>query len=798
MTKFIRKSLHSKILFLIIGLITIGVVISIFWELKNREQELLEEKLRSSKFLAQPILKAIYEDMLEERADMARHLINSLGNVEGIDLFIIRSNGREEAFKDLKTIKAVKKEYGEVKPEWLTDHPDEPRNVAKGVDSPEFKDAYGKFRENWGRGEVYYIEKGDGDPVLTYLQPIEKKAKCSSCHSPQGARGILVIRTPLKDMYAILGRIRTQWFATGLFAITAGGFLLSMLIKRSITGPIKKNMEVIRRIAEGKGDMSERVEVTSEDEIGYLTAAFNNMLDTLEKRADENKKLFSLVSKSKEEWMATFDAIQDLISIHDKNYRILKVNKALADKFKARPEELIGKKCHELFYHKDTPHEFCPHTKTLQTADVADAEVDDFFIDGTYKVTTFPVFDEQGSVWASVHVARDITQEKVLREQLLHAEKLSSMGKLVAGIAHELNNPLMGIMGFSQILMDMPGEKKVEEIKEKLRKIYHESLRTAKIVQNLLTFARTKKTEREHLNVNEILRHTYELREYSLKANNITVVLSLDPNLPKTMVDLYQLQQVFINIINNAEDAMVSHRGKGRLEIKTRVNRGRIEIIFKDDGPGIPRDIRHKVFDPFFTTKDVGKGTGLGLSITHGIVTEHGGTIEIACPEDGGTAFVIELPVFGKDEWTELKRTADSALQAQPSASGKKVLVADDEPSIREALSDILSKEGFKVDIARDGQEALDQLERKRYALIITDVKMPGVSGMELYDAVSIKHAYLKNKVIMLTGDVFSEDIKNFLDKRKVPYILKPFEPKELLGLITKVLSPASTAAEKA
>ncbi|MBI5642021.1 MAG: response regulator [Deltaproteobacteria bacterium] len=795
----LKRSLHSRILVLIVGLISIGVIISIYWELKHKEEELLDEKLRASRFMAQPILNAIYEDMLEERADMARHLINSLSKGEGIEsLYIVRSNGTEEAFKDLKTINEVKKEFGEVKPEWLTDHADVKENIAKGVNTAEFKSAFKSFKENWARGEIYYIDKTDHEnPVFIYLHPIEKKAKCNTCHATEGARGILVIRTSLVDMYGILAKGRNQWIISGVLAISIGGVLLSLLIKKSITGPIQKNVEVIKRIAEGRGDISERVEVTAENEVGYLASAFNNMLDTLGKRADENKKLFELVTKSKEEWVATFDAIQDLISIHDKDYRILKINKALARKFNAQPEELIGTRCYELLYNCGEPKCDCPHSRTLKTGNIADAEVDDLVFEGIFKVTTFPVYNDAGEVWASVHVARDITQEKMLREQLLHAEKLSSVGKLVAGIAHELNNPLMGIMGFSQILMDTPGDKKLDDIKDKLRKIYHESLRTAKIVQNLLTFARAKKTEREYHNINEILKHTVELREYSLKANNIQVTMQFDETLPKTMVDLFQLQQVFINIMNNAEDAMVARKGKGKLEIKTRKNRRKIEISFKDDGPGISKEIIHKVFDPFFTTKDVGKGTGLGLSITHGIITEHGGSIDIMSPDEGGAIVTIELPIVEKEQWAEVKKAVDTgaAVSHGNALSGKKVLIVDDEKSIREALYSILSREGFKVDTARDGREALEILERNKMTLLITDIKMPGYSGMDLYESVMQKHAYLKDRIIIVTGDVFSQDVKEFLTKSGCPYILKPFEPKKLTDLIQTVLAEDITSA---
>src|SRR4030067_3377544 len=177
-----KRGLHSKILISILSLIAIGVIISIVWEVKNKERELLDEKLRASRFMAQPVLTAIYEDMLEERADLARHLISSLSRGEGIEsLYIVRSNGVDEAFRDLKTIRDVEKEFGEVKPEWLTDHPDEKVNIARGTETPEFREAVREFRRDWQRGEIYYIDESGDQPLFTYLMPIEQKQKCKHC-----------------------------------------------------------------------------------------------------------------------------------------------------------------------------------------------------------------------------------------------------------------------------------------------------------------------------------------------------------------------------------------------------------------------------------------------------------------------------------------------------------------------------------------------------------------------------------------------------------------------------------------
>jgi nitrogen-specific signal transduction histidine kinase len=412
-----------------------------------------------------------------------------------------------------------------------------------------------------------------------------------------------------------------------------------------------------------------------------------------------------------------------------------------------------------------------------------DVEVDTLVIDGTYKITTFPIKNEKGEINAVVHVARDVSMEKTLGEKLLDAEKLSSMGKLVAGIAHELNNPLMGIMGFSQLLMDTPDERQVKDVKGKLEKIYHESMRTARIVQNLLTFARATASKREYTDINETIKSTIDLRGYSLRSNNIEIKLNLDKTIPPTMVDKFQMQQVFINIINNAEDAMLGASGKGVLEIKTALKDGQIEITFSDDGPGVPPGIIGKVFDPFFTTKDVGRGTGLGLSITHGIVAEHGGSISMESTEGRGTRVRISLPV---EDGAETVPDADIELPGKD-LGGLKILLVEDEPSIRESISVFLREEGLAVDVASNGAEALKAMGEKEYALIVTDMKMSGINGIELYEQTAFKFPHLKKSFIMLTGDVFSEDTKAFIEEHGCPCLLKPFDPRELLEVIINV-----------
>jgi len=786
----IKESIHAKILVVIMAFMSIGAVVAISYEMKVREHDLLLEKLRASRFMARPVLDVVYEDMVEERADLARRLLKALGREKDVQIRIIRNNGREEAFRDLKTIEKVRRKIGRVRPEWIDGHENVKENIVPGTGSEKFKRAFRAFMKDPRRPPISYREERDGRVFFIYLHPIEARPACARCHDGRKARGLIMISTPLEKMYAGLARNKAQWFGAGVLCVFLGGIIISVLVKKTVTGPLRKKVEIIKRIAEGEEGISARLEVSSRDEMGYLADAFNKMLDRLQRRALENRRLFRSVEKGKAEWMATFDSIHDLISIHDSDDRIVRVNMALAERYGKRPGEIIGMTCAEAFYRGGAHDSLCPHRRTVETGLAMDVEVDALVIDGTFKITTFPIKNETGGVRAVVHVARDVTMEKELGEKLLHAEKLSSMGKLVAGIAHELNNPLMGIMGYSQLLMDTPDDKKLGEVKGKLEKIYHESMRTARIVQNLLTFARAAGSKKEYADVNELIRSTLELREYTLRSNSIEVRLRLDDSLPPTMVDKYQMQQVFINVINNAEDAMLSTDGKGVLDIETRQAHGRIEIIFADDGPGVPREILGKVFDPFFTTKDVGRGTGLGLSISHGILAEHGGNITLENRPGGGARARIDLPIVSVDKGAVAATDKDGAGEFD--LSGSCALLVEDEPSIRASMEDFLSAHGLDIDVVENGVEALLVMEHRDYDVVLTDLKMAGMNGVELYREATRRWPGLARRFVVITGDVFSEDMRAFFEEQGCPCLLKPFELPQLLALLREVLGDDS------
>jgi PAS domain S-box-containing protein len=362
-------------------------------------------------------------------------------------------------------------------------------------------------------------------------------------------------------------------------------------------------------------------------------------VDVTERRQAENR-----LRQAAEEWRRTFDSITDGVSILDNHARLLKVNRAFADIFKKKPQELIGKVCCELIHGTATPIHGCPHQITLQMGKAAQLEVFEPNLGIYLDVSTSPIFDDSGRVSGSVHICRDITERKHMEEKLLTTDRLSSVGELASGIAHELNNPLTGVIGLSELLLksDVP-----DAVREDLEVIFSEAQRAAQVVKNLLTFTRKHPQVRQMLNINDVIHKVLHLRAYEEKVNNIEVVTCLASDLPEISADYFQLQQVFLNIVINAEYFMLETHNRGKLVITTERAGDYVRASFADDGSGISKEHMRHLFDPFFTTKEVGKGTGLGLSICHGIVTAHGGNIYARSEPGQGATFVVELPVRG-------------------------------------------------------------------------------------------------------------------------------------------------------
>ena len=337
-------------------------------------------------------------------------------------------------------------------------------------------------------------------------------------------------------------------------------------------------------------------------------------------------------------------------------------------------------------------------------------------------------------------LVRDVSERKKLEDQtrdlyhqLLQAEKLAALGQTISGVAHELNNPLATILTWAERLSQRPPSEIDEKTKRGLETILSESERAAKIVRNLLTFARKRQSTRAMVDLNHVVRETLALRSYEQRITNITIVDALASGLPQVFADAHQVQQVLLNLIINAEQAMLTANGRGTLVVRSwhDVERESIVLEINDDGPGIAEELQPKIFDPFFTTKEVGKGTGLGLTVAYAIVQEHGGRIRLA--SNAGIGRVVLCRASGQRHAAAAAATAARRQSDFDALAGSTVLVVEDEPALAAAVSEALTDAGFVVDRAGDGEEALRRVGAKSYDLIVCDLKMPKIDGMRFY-----------------------------------------------------------------
>jgi len=496
----------------------------------------------------------------------------------------------------------------------------------------------------------------------------------------------------------------------------------------------------------------------------------------------ENARLYRDAVRARGNLEAWLNSMDDCVVISGRDYRIEFVNEAAARDFGISIGDsyptTLGKETQppHLITQQNKPIDKCVSHYTIN------------FVDREFDVVAAPLSNADGGL-SMIEVFRDITErkrveleKKELEQKVQLSDRLASIGEMASGIAHEINNPLTGVIGFSQLLMekDVP-----EDIRKDLEIIHDGSQRVAGIVKGLLTFARQHKSERTYSDINQLVDNTVALRAYALETSNIRAAIVLDPDLPWTMADAGQLQQVFLNIIINAEIEMKKARGKGNLIIKTEKIADTIRISFTDDGPGIARENLGKVFDPFFTTKEVGEGTGLGLSLSHGIIAEHNGQIYAESEPGKGATFVIEIPVVAEEEREEeMNGPADEPVKTTVAS----ILIVDDEPDILKFLSHLLAAEGHQVETAGNSSDALEMIKSRRYSLILSDIKLPDMSGIELYQHIKKITPSLTKRVVFITGDVTGSDTRKFLTENKAHYVTKPFDIKQLKEELNRVL----------
>ncbi|MGH9869272.1 MAG: ATP-binding protein [Candidatus Polarisedimenticolia bacterium] len=404
-----------------------------------------------------------------------------------------------------------------------------------------------------------------------------------------------------------------------------------------------------------------------------------------------------------------------------------------------------------------------------------------------YSATCSPVKASSPGVRGLVVVLSDVTDARRMQAQLSQNERLSALGEMISGVAHELNNPLATVMGLAQRLQDLPVEN---DVRSRLVTIGSEASRCQRIVQNLLHFARPHSPEHAAVDVNAGLDAVIQLLGHQLEADDIEVRRHLEPALPTVAGDRHLLHQVFLNLIHNAHQAMREQGSGGVLTLTTRRKDDRVIAEVADDGPGIPVRNLPRIFDPFFSTKEVGKGTGLGLSLAYATVQKHGGVLSVRSRPGEGAVFTVDLPAG--DVQAEAPAVA-AGVEASPAIAprdlaGRKVLLVEDEGPLAEVMAEVLQAHGMAVEIAGDGRTARTRLSEASYDVIISDLKMPRMSGRELYRQVAAAHPELARRIIFSTGDTASPETQAFFDEVGNPWLSKPFNLQDLILAVQKVL----------
>jgi two-component system NtrC family sensor kinase len=516
--------------------------------------------------------------------------------------------------------------------------------------------------------------------------------------------------------------------------------------------------------------------------------------------------MFEQLQHIKREWQAMLDGMIDGVYVCDENGVILRANRALAMILGLEIPAVLGQKRDDLWSR-------LPEYVVLrpwQSLDIGPSHLSPRITefrccrpDRVYVEMAFELRSAGASVDSTLQpgapredggrrlcVLHDVTESRRLQEQLLQSEKLAALGELTSGVAHELNNPLATVVGYAELL-DL--DKNLPEgVRRKIGTIHSEATRASHIVQNLLAYARRSSPEKAFLNINDVLEAALEMRRYQLNSDNMRIVTDFTSDLPPVWGDNLQLQQVFLNIINNAVQAVQNWRGSGEIHLTTQMaaisGRAGVRVIIEDNGPGIAPEHLRRVFDPFFTTKPPGEGTGLGMSIALRVVSNHDGLIWAESRLGHGARFIIELPGAAGAESFVPENIPVEEPRLAASTGGKRILVIDDEEPVVMLISEILAMDGHLVTPAFNGAEAIALLNAGDYDLILSDVRMPAVGGPTFFEILQTTRPDLLPRVIFVTGDTMSHSTQEFLQRAGRPVLPKPFDPERLRVMVEENL----------
>jgi len=508
----------------------------------------------------------------------------------------------------------------------------------------------------------------------------------------------------------------------------------------------------------------------------------------------DRKRAEEAAIKAKEEWEMTFNSVQDLIMILDDKYRIIRVNKAMADSLGVAPDEAVGLTCYKHVHGTEKPPSFCPHTRLLEDDQAHSAEIHEERLGGYFLVDVYPFHDTNDRIAGCVHIAHNITARIKLEKQLRQAQKMESIGSLAGGVAHDFNNILSPIIVHSEMaMMDLPSESPLQQ---NIREIYKAGERARDLVKQILTFARRQENERVTLKTSQILKESIKLLRSTIPTI-IDIQYEIDSEQDIVFADPTQLNQIIMNLCTNAAHAMEEKGGVLKInltnenldsesanEFQDLAPGHYIKLSVRDTGQGIEPQFMAKIFEPYFTTKAVGKGTGMGLALVHGIVKSHGGTVTVQSKAGKGTTFHVYLPLVEEDTGT--LETAQDVAQL-PEGTGR-ILFVDDENAAVSVMQSMLGRLGFKVTARTSSIEALEAFRNnpQEFDLVITDMAMPNMTGKELAQELMAIRPDIP--IILCTG--FSEMIneKEAKEMGIRAFVMKPIVMREMANMIREVL----------
>ena len=481
----------------------------------------------------------------------------------------------------------------------------------------------------------------------------------------------------------------------------------------------------------------------------------------------EGARLAEALDRSRQRWEEAIDAVSLAICLLDRGGRIERVNRGFTDLLSLPPVAAAGRPWQSV-----VPPEWREGIGAALAAPGPE-EVELRLADLSIAVTAFRT--TPGDPGRAVLMFENTTDRRLLQDRLIQSGKLSAIGQLIAGTAHDLNNPLTSVVGFADFLAE--SAEVPPRIREPLRVIQQEAERASKIVKNLLSFARRQET-RQTAEIQPILEATVGLFRNQLSGDRISLELEISPDLPRLDLNPNQIQQVFVNLIQNAAQAIQATGRPGTIRLVTRRWMEGLAVEVTDDGPGMPPDLAARAFEPFFTTKPEGQGTGLGLSISQGIVKEHGGRITLATRSGAGCSFTVELP--GR------LHPPVEPLAAPPAGATRalSVLVLDDEPHILHYIRATLEAWGHTVATATDGHAGLERAVTEHFDLIVSDLRMPRLGGREFYQSLVERAPAVAKRVAFSTGDTVRGDTLDFLESSGRPCLQKPFSLAELRTLL--------------